>query len=127
MSEPQANTSGNVGTEPVLDESALDEFTGGDAGLRREILQQFLEANAADMDALRLALKGTDIALIGRAAHRVKGSSLMIGAKAFASVLQAMEKAAREDRRDAVDGCVATLEQEHARLTDVLRKATQGN
>ena len=48
----------------------------------------------------------------------------MIGAKAFSVVLQTMEKAAREDKRDAVNDCMAPLEREHARLTEVLRQAT---
>jgi CheY-like chemotaxis protein/HPt (histidine-containing phosphotransfer) domain-containing protein len=110
--------------EPPLDSITLDQFTGGDEELRREILRDFLAANAADAVALREALAGEDVAAIARAAHRVKGASRMIGAQPFADVAERIEAAARTENRAAVRGCVTEFEREQARLVECLRAET---
>jgi len=110
--------------EPPLDSITLNQFTGGDEELRREILREFLAANAADAVALREALAGEDVAAIARAAHRVKGASRMIGAQPFADVAERIEEAARTENRAAVRGCVTDFEREQARLVECLRAET---
>jgi HPt (histidine-containing phosphotransfer) domain-containing protein len=110
--------------EPPLDSITLNQFTGGDEELRREMLREFLTANAADAVALREALAGEDVAAIARAAHRVKGASRMIGAQPFADVVERIEDAARTEDRAAVRGCVTDFEREQARLVQCLRAET---
>jgi two-component system, NarL family, sensor histidine kinase EvgS len=110
--------------EPPLDSITLNQFTGGDEEVRREILREFLAANAADAVALREALAGEDVAAIARAAHRVKGASRMIGAQPFADVAERIEEAARTENRTAVRGCVTDFEREQARLVECLRAET---
>jgi PAS domain S-box-containing protein len=110
--------------EPPLDSITLNQFTGGDEELRREILGEFLAANAADAVALREALAGEDVAAIARAAHRVQGACRMIGAKPFADVAERIEEAARTEDRAAVRGCVTDFEREQARLVEHLRAET---
>ncbi|MBI5911632.1 MAG: response regulator, partial [Betaproteobacteria bacterium] len=110
--------------EPPLDSVTLNQFTGGDEELRREILREFLAANAADAVALREALAGEDLAAIARAAHRARGASRMIGAQPFADVAERIEEAARTEDRAAVRGCVTDFEREQARLVECLRAET---
>lgn len=110
--------------EPPLDSITLNQFTGGDEELRREILREFLAANAADAVVLRETLAGADVAAIARAAHRVKGASRMIGAQPFADVAERIEEAARTENRAAVRGCVTDFEREQARLVECLRAET---
>ena len=110
--------------EPPLDSITLNQYTGGDEELRREILRDFLAANAADAVALREALAGEDVAAIARAAHRVKGASRMIGAQPFADVAERIEAAAWTGDRAAVRGCVTEFEREQARLVECLRAET---
>jgi PAS domain S-box-containing protein len=122
--KPGLAGAGPASGQPPLDAVTLDQFTGGDEDLRREMLREFLAANAADAVALREALAGEDVAAIARAAHRAKGASRMIGAQRFADVAERIENAARTGDRAAVRGCVTDFEREQARLVECLRAET---
>ena len=110
--------------EPPLDANTLAEFTGGDASLRREILRQFLASHEPDTIALRAALSSGNCSSIADAAHRVKGSSRMVGAQPYADVAERIESAARNYDQIAVNNCIADLEKEQARLSAYLRAET---
>jgi PAS domain S-box-containing protein len=107
-----------------MDAATLDEFTGGDAGLRGEILQQFLVTNDADVIELRLHLTGKDTAAIASVAHRIKGASRMIGATPFAAAAERIERAARADDRAAIDAGSSVFESELKRLISHLESET---
>ena len=110
--------------DALLDPQALEQFTGGSADERREILRDFLEANRSDAEALRAAIAQNDITSIVRWSHRVKGASRMIGAKLFADAAERIEQAARIGTMGAVQKCVAGFEREHARLVTYLTAET---
>lgn len=107
---------------PPLDLAVLKSYSDGDVELENELLAQFLESSSADVAALRAALGSGDLTAIGHAAHRVKGSSQMIGAEAQGSAADRIETAARDGSLDGVLAAAPTLEAEHTRLLDWLRK-----
>ena len=107
-----------------LDSTTLNEFTGGDASLRREILLQFMASDEPDAAELRQALAGDDCATIAKTAHRVKGASRMIGAQPYANVAERIERAGREGDLAAAKGCIADFEREQARLAAYLHSET---
>ncbi len=126
-STPAKNDSGNDGTdrEPVtatapqaapIDPSVLEEFTGGDESLRREILLQFIAADDADSISLRETLGTTDFGAIGKVAHRIKGASNMIGAKAYAGAADYINRAARAGDRMDLDAALFVFDKERERL-----------
>lgn len=110
---------------PLLDPEILLQFTGGDEGLRLEILGQFLESTIADIAGLEQALGGSDLAEIRRAAHRTKGASRMVGALAFGAALERIEHAATLGR-DAVDAAVPAMRSEGGRLQAWLKQQLGG-
>jgi len=116
-----ANPQLDTGTD-LLNADTLAQFTGGDAELRREILQQFYESNLADVAELKQVLQGHDLEQVARAAHRAKGASRMIGADGFAYALETMEEAAKAGDRPAVDRAIAPMEAEYLRLNEYLRQ-----
>jgi PAS domain S-box-containing protein len=111
--------------DTLLNAETLQQFTGGDAGLRREILQQFLESTEADMADLERSLAGADLELIRKMAHRAKGASRMVGAEAFAAALEQLEHAAAAGNRAGVDGSAPAMQSEYRRLVDYLRQELQ--
>jgi len=110
------------GAAALLDDDTLNQFTGGDAGLRLEILQQFLESTKADIADLEKALAGTDLDLIRRVAHRAKGASRMVGAQAFAAALESIEHAANTGDRAATDRAIPVMRAECTRLENFLEQ-----
>jgi PAS domain S-box-containing protein len=61
-----------------------------------EILQDFITHNDSDLANLRAAQIVMDLPACARIAHRMKGSSQMVGARELASACAAMEHAARQ-------------------------------
>jgi signal transduction histidine kinase/CheY-like chemotaxis protein/HPt (histidine-containing phosphotransfer) domain-containing protein len=80
--------------EPEIDRSALDELTGGDEQLGREIVTRYLESLGEDLDALWTALRDGDVTRLRRHAHQIAGASRTVGAHAVAAQASRLEQAA---------------------------------
>jgi signal transduction histidine kinase/CheY-like chemotaxis protein/HPt (histidine-containing phosphotransfer) domain-containing protein len=86
------------GTAPdpdgVLDPAALDELTGGDAGLAAAILVDYVESLRGDLDTLAAAVAGGSRDDIRRHVHRIHGASRTVGAEQVATLAARLEAAA---------------------------------
>lgn len=80
---------------PALDRGALDAFTGGDPDVAREIYADFVKLGRIDLQLAREAVAGRDATALARAAHRIKGSSRMIGALPASEAAHGVEHATR--------------------------------
>jgi two-component system sensor histidine kinase EvgS len=98
--------------EPVIDRSALDELTGGDEALHRDILTRYLQSLGEDLDALWRALRERDVTGLRRHAHRIAGASRTVGAHAVAAEASRLERAAQTSQDSA----------ELERLAETLRR-----
>jgi len=65
----------------VLDPVVLGELTGGDRVLADEVLEDFLVESRADLTSVREAAASRDADVLRRQAHRINGSSRMVGAR----------------------------------------------
>lgn len=81
-------------TDAVLDISALDLLTGGDEVRGRAVLDDFLASTRVDLGGLDAAVAGDVADDVYRAAHRIKGAALTVGAKPMARLTQQLEEAA---------------------------------
>lgn len=107
-------------TVPIA-EAVLRSYALGDPALERELLQAFLRATRDDMAGVRAALAAGDAEAIARAAHRIKGSSRMIGAYAQGDAAEQLERSVAVPAAAA-----AALEATHARLVAWLEEKTGG-
>ncbi|HEX4362946.1 MAG TPA: ATP-binding protein [Solirubrobacteraceae bacterium] len=107
-----AARAGTVDGRPAIDRAALDELTGGDAALGRDIVTRYLDSLGEDLDALGRALRDGDVGDLRRHAHRIAGASRTVGAHAVAAEASRLERAAQSapDRDELV------------RLADALRQ-----
>ncbi len=78
--------------DPAYDRERLVELFGNDPKTLAEVEREFAEtAREAERE-----MAGTgDLAVIARAAHRVKGASGMIGATALHRIAEALERTAK--------------------------------
>ncbi len=97
---------------PAIDQSALDELTGGDEDLNRDIVTRYLQSLGDDLEALWQALRDGDADALRRQAHRIAGASRTVGAHAVAAQATRLEQAAQS----TADGA------ELARLAEELRE-----
>jgi len=86
---------------PAIDQSTLDELTGGDEELNRDILTRYLQSLGDDLDAVRQALRDGDADALRRQAHRIAGASRTVGAHAVADQAARLERAAGAAHDDA--------------------------
>jgi CheY-like chemotaxis protein/HPt (histidine-containing phosphotransfer) domain-containing protein len=68
-----------------IDRARIQQLAGGPQGIA-EVLAELESGVRADIAALQVALESADAAALRRAAHRVKGSALTIGAEALAAL-----------------------------------------
>lgn len=108
----------------ALTPGALDQYTGGDKDVEKEIYGQFLESSRNDADKLAVAFGGDDIEAVMHAAHRIKGASRMVGATPMAEVAERIEMAARKGDWDTLRANRTAFEQELARLVAELQTLT---
>ena len=82
----------------ILDVAALERQTGGDAGLRGEIVRMFLEDCPQRLDAICAAIAGHDAAALASSAHTLKGSAAYLKAATVRERAADLERCAREGR-----------------------------
>jgi PAS domain S-box-containing protein len=82
-----------VSAPGLLDLVLLSAISGGNALTQADILGDFRRVNDLDANALRTAVRVEDFSQIMEFAHRIKGSSLMLGATLLADVCDRLEAA----------------------------------
>jgi len=81
---PSAQPAGAAAGNPI-DRARIQQLAGGPQGVA-EVLAELESGVRADIAALQVALESGDGAALRRAAHRIKGSALTIGAETLAAL-----------------------------------------
>ncbi len=89
--------------------TALRELTGGDAEFERELLQTFISSGDQCLADILAALRAGDFDTIGSRAHALKGASANIHASGLAEAASSLERAARANLGDELEGLVRAL------------------
>jgi signal transduction histidine kinase/CheY-like chemotaxis protein/HPt (histidine-containing phosphotransfer) domain-containing protein len=95
----------------LIDRAVLDEVTGGDATLAREVLDDFVISTRTDLNALELAVTGHNLEDTRRQAHRIQGAARAVGVQQIAASGTKIEHHTASDCVDwaAVDALVAQI------------------
>jgi HPt (histidine-containing phosphotransfer) domain-containing protein len=93
----------------LLNKTALDELSGFDVDDLRDVVDLYIADATAQLDRLHQALDAGDGAEVAEAAHRIKGSSLTVGAARVASLAAEIEVAARAGELSTAPELAATL------------------
>ncbi|MFN8010128.1 MAG: PAS domain S-box protein [Holophagaceae bacterium] len=113
VGEPEG--SGGAAVDPAV----LLELTGGDAEEARTVLAEFIEATLDDVALLRTEREAGRTQEMARQAHRIKGSSLTVGAAGLARLAKSLEQSAGLDAPET-----DALLDELARSVEALARAT---
>jgi len=111
----------SASSEPVIDESALDELfavIGPDAG---RIVTVFLEDAPHLLAQLERAALAPDFTALREAAHSLKSSSANLGAMALSAAAKRIELGARMETLDRPAVAVAILTEEFERARAALQ------
>ncbi len=94
------------------------------AAERAEILLDFMTQTQSDLAGLRTARTMNDLLACARIAHRIKGSSRMVGARDLAATCETMERAVRQGNPQEVAGANAAMDRALQRLEAHLADTT---
>ncbi|MDB5946113.1 MAG: sensor hybrid histidine kinase [Ramlibacter sp.] len=100
----------------LIDLVLLSEIAGRDPAVQAEILMEFHRVNALDATALRGAVAQGDFPRIMEFSHRMKGSSLMLGAALLGAACGRIEAAGAAKDASDMAAMMASFEKELLRL-----------
>jgi HPt (histidine-containing phosphotransfer) domain-containing protein len=106
--------------EDVFDAAAALERVEGDTELLAELVRLFLDEFPAQRAAIRQAIDAGDARALVAAAHTLKGSVGVLGARAAAEAAWALERVGREGDLTGVEAAWDTLERATRALEDAL-------
>lgn len=101
--------------DPV-DPTLLDEISGDDRELAREILRDFRLSNDVDAHHIQQAIDDSNSKALSRAAHRIKGASRLVGAHPLARACERLERAGRSEGWGEIFAGLEEFRQEQERL-----------
>ena len=94
---------------PLLDIDDFAERVGGDMDIVSDILNTYLQEAPIALAAIEAAVKAGDATALRMAAHKLKGMSANVSAKALSELAGRMEKAAAQGKLDGIEGALAEL------------------
>lgn len=106
---------------PVIDDQILDECYLGDDELIADVVQVFMEQKATQLGDVAAAVKARDALAVGRAAHKLKGGLLTIGAAAAGDAALRLEKMGKQGDLSGADAALVSLNDELEKLVVALR------
>ncbi|MBI4957758.1 MAG: PAS domain S-box protein [Myxococcales bacterium] len=120
--DADARTEAAMGTTSphVLDRTALRSIIGDAPGRWRELLGRFVVSARDLAGELRAAACAGSPEMVGRAAHKLKGSARAVGAERLAAACQSIELAVEDGRPLDVAGHDARLDELIDELVDEL-------
>jgi two-component system sensor histidine kinase EvgS len=112
----------SAGAEDLpFDPGVLQVISEGDAGIERQVITDFLRANAADLHGLREAAEVGDLPEAGRLAHRVMGAAQTLGARALLQACRDVEARAQAGDVTGTRTALAAVAAESAVLEHAFR------
>lgn len=112
-----------AGGEPVLDCAVALDYVDGSEELLNEMVGLYFEENAQLMAQLETAIPAGDAPTVERAAHTIKSSSAMLGARATQGVAERIEQMGKRAELAGATDALARLKAEIVRLRTALRDA----
>lgn len=109
-------------TELLVDKRALLENLGNDSEFLKEVIGIFLADSPAQLAAIRAAVAANNPGEVMKAAHSLKGSVSVFGAKSAVAAAQKLETMGREGKKEGLGEALAALECEMALVTSALQE-----
>ncbi len=107
-----------------IDRCKLLERCLGIEAFAEKIATAFVATLPAERQMLRKAVEGSDLTLVAKQAHRLRGSASNVCARELSEAAEAVEEAARKDLADSALSLVANVE---AAIDRILNEPENGS
>ena len=106
---------------PLIDSDQLESACGGDAVLKRELMDMYFGQADQIMPGLHQAIQTGAVADVNHLAHKLAGASLACGLSAIVPSLRRMEHGARAGHLEGAEASMAKA----VKSLELLRQAVQ--
>ncbi|MDB9313110.1 PAS domain S-box protein [Spirulina sp. CS-785/01] len=101
-----------------IDTQRLNDITQGRLEIQKQLLISFVEKSYSDLEQIKQALDQEDWETITHLAHRIKGSSSNVGAKALSQVASTLEQQVNQENPDPCYALIQDLNQQLGELAN---------
>ncbi len=108
-------------------EKLKDMTRGSDSSFFKKVLQMFIDQGDELVVEISDALSGNDIKKVGSLAHKLKGSSLNLGAEVLAETCRTIELKARNNDGSGLEELIRQLAREFSETKEALIKEINGD
>lgn len=119
------------GTNSLLDQTAIQRLMdigkSTDPGFLQQVLEMFMRQAPADIEMIRSSLDSGDFSAMWKAAHKLKGTSLNIGALRLSDICRDIEKKGRNLETAGLYGLCMQLEADYKATVAELKELFQYN
>jgi HPt (histidine-containing phosphotransfer) domain-containing protein len=105
---------------PPIDYTSFRENWSVDPHENRDLLIDYAESNAADLQSLRAGVAGNRMLDVMRAAHRIAGASQIVGALRVVAACRRIENAVRDNQWGAIQDYADALSREIEQVDDFI-------
>lgn len=95
---------------PGIDPDLLRRSVGDDSVLMREVIEDFVPAAQAGVREIRAAAESSVADGVRLAAHNLKGSAGLVGARALTEICAALEAASEDEDWTMISGLIIRLD-----------------
>ncbi len=131
MKNPKSASSEKGISEALLDQNSIQRLMDigrqTDPGFLQQVLDMFMKQAPADIEEIRKALEAGDFTALWKIAHKLKGTSLNIGALRLSSVCREIERKGRNLETTGMYGLVMQLETDYRSTIAELKNLFQYN
>jgi histidine phosphotransfer protein HptB len=117
-------TTTNSAPTKSIDRSKLLERCLGIEAFAEKIANAFVATLPSERQALRTAMESSDLSIVARQAHRLRGSASNVCALELSEAAEAVEAAARKDLAESVLSLIADVE---AAIDRILNESENGS
>ena len=93
-----------------IDPDMLRRSVGDDPVLMREVIEDFVPAAQAGVGEIRAAVESSAADGVRLAAHNLKGSASLVGARALTEICAALEAASEDENWPMINGLIIQLD-----------------
>jgi len=131
QSPDKRNTAVKSGSGSLLDQTAIQRLMdigkSTDPGFLQQVLEMFMRQAPADIEVIRNSLDSGDFSAMWKAAHKLKGTSLNIGAMRLSDICRDIEKKGRNLETSGLYGLCMQLEADYKATVAELKELFQYN
>lgn len=131
QSPDKRNTALKSGSGSLLDQTAIQRLMdigkSTDPGFLQQVLEMFMRQAPADIEVIRNSLDSGDFSAMWKAAHKLKGTSLNIGAMRLSDICRDIEKKGRNLETSGLYGLCMQLEADYKATVAELKELFQYN